>query len=35
MAGLENYEQMLRELTDNQDAIKVYVEVSPGGEPAS
>ena len=30
--GLENYEQMLHELTDNQDAIKVYVEVSPGGE---
>ena len=27
VAGLENYEQMLRELTENQDAIKVYVEV--------
>jgi glucose 1-dehydrogenase len=30
--GLENYEQMLRELTENEDAIKVYVEVaSPNG----
>jgi glucose 1-dehydrogenase len=26
--GLENYEQMLRELTENGDAIKVYVEVA-------
>jgi glucose 1-dehydrogenase len=26
--GLENYEQMLRELTENKDAIKVFVEVS-------
>ncbi|MFN2616012.1 MAG: glucose 1-dehydrogenase [Thermoleophilaceae bacterium] len=26
--GLDNYEQMLRELTENEDAIKVYVEVS-------
>jgi threonine dehydrogenase-like Zn-dependent dehydrogenase len=26
--GLENFEQMLRELTDNRDAIKVYVEVA-------
>jgi glucose 1-dehydrogenase len=26
--GLENYEQMLRELTDNRDAIKVYLEVA-------
>jgi len=28
--GLENYEQMLRELTENRDAIKVFVEVSSG-----
>jgi threonine dehydrogenase-like Zn-dependent dehydrogenase len=27
--GLENYEQMLRELTENDDAIKVFVEVAP------
>lgn len=26
--GLENYEQMLRELTENKDAIKVFVEVA-------
>jgi threonine dehydrogenase-like Zn-dependent dehydrogenase len=26
--GLENYEQMLRELTENRDAIKVYMEVN-------
>jgi threonine dehydrogenase-like Zn-dependent dehydrogenase len=26
--GLENFEQMLRELTENRDAIKVYVEVA-------
>jgi hypothetical protein len=26
--GLENYEQMLRELTENAEAIKVFVEVS-------
>jgi glucose 1-dehydrogenase len=31
--GLENFEQMLRELTSNQDAIKVFVEVSNGKEP--
>ena len=31
IAGLENYEQMLRELTENRDAIKVYVEVAPNG----
>ena len=28
VAGLENYEQMLRELTENKDAIKVYVEIA-------
>jgi glucose 1-dehydrogenase len=28
VAGLENYEQMLRELTENRDAIKVFVEVA-------
>jgi glucose 1-dehydrogenase len=27
--GLENYEQMLRELTENDEAIKVFVEVAP------
>src|SRR5919198_213637 len=32
--GLENYEQMLRELTENQDAIKVFVEVSNGKGPS-
>ena len=26
--GLENYDQMLRELTENRDAIKVYVEIA-------
>jgi hypothetical protein len=26
--GLENYEQMIRALTDARDAIKVYVEVA-------
>jgi hypothetical protein len=31
IAGLENYEQMIRELTENRDAIKVYVEVAPNG----
>src|SRR5919202_1465103 len=29
--GLENYEQMIRELTENRDAIKVYVEVASNG----
>jgi threonine dehydrogenase-like Zn-dependent dehydrogenase len=29
--GLENFEQMIRELTENRDAIKVYVEVSGNG----
>jgi threonine dehydrogenase-like Zn-dependent dehydrogenase len=29
--GLENFEQMLRELTENRDAIKVYVEVAATG----
>ncbi len=28
--GLENYEEMLRQLTENHEAIKVYVEVSNG-----
>jgi len=27
VSGLENYQQMLRELTDNKDAIKVFIEV--------
>ena len=31
IAGLENYEQMIRELTENRDAIKVYVEVAGNG----
>ena len=29
IAGLENYEEMVRQLTESRDAIKVYVEVSP------
>src|SRR5919204_317424 len=29
--GLESYEQMLRELTENKDAIKVFVEVAREG----
>ena len=29
--GLENYEEMIRALTDDRDAIKVYVEVAPAG----
>ncbi|HEX6702291.1 MAG TPA: hypothetical protein VF101_16310, partial [Gaiellaceae bacterium] len=33
--GLENHELMIRELTENRDAIKVYVEVAQnGGQPA-
>jgi glucose 1-dehydrogenase len=28
--GLESYEQMLRELTENRDAIKVYIQVANG-----
>src|SRR5262249_9292608 len=28
IAGLENYEQMLRALTEDRDAIKVYVDVA-------
>src|SRR5881296_575425 len=31
IAGLENYEQMIRELTENRDAIKVFVEVASNG----
>src|SRR5919205_897904 len=31
IAGLENYAQMIRELTENRDAIKVYVEVARNG----
>jgi threonine dehydrogenase-like Zn-dependent dehydrogenase len=31
IAGLQNYEQMIRELTENRDAIKVYVEVASNG----
>src|SRR5437773_1832057 len=30
--GLENYDQMIRELTENRDAIKVYVEVAQNGD---
>src|SRR5438552_1630703 len=33
--GLENYEQMIRELTENLDAIKVYVEVAGNGNNGS
>jgi hypothetical protein len=29
--GLHNYDRMIRELTENRDAIKVYVEVSRNG----
>jgi hypothetical protein len=29
--GLENFEQMIRELTENRDAIKVFVEVARNG----
>jgi hypothetical protein len=29
--GLRNFEQMIRELTENRDAIKVYVEVNGNG----
>jgi threonine dehydrogenase-like Zn-dependent dehydrogenase len=29
--GLESYDQMIRELTENRDAIKVYVEVASNG----
>jgi glucose 1-dehydrogenase len=29
--GLENYRQMIEELTENREAIKVYVEVAPNG----
>jgi threonine dehydrogenase-like Zn-dependent dehydrogenase len=31
--GLENFGQMIRELTENRDAIKVFVEVSGNGKP--
>jgi hypothetical protein len=31
VAGLENFEQMIRELTENREAIKVYVEVATNG----
>jgi glucose 1-dehydrogenase len=31
IAGLENYDEMIRELTENRDAIKVYVEVTSNG----
>jgi len=31
VAGLENYEEMIRQLTENRDAIKVYVEVAGNG----
>jgi hypothetical protein len=29
--GLENYEEMIRRLTEDRDAIKVYVEVATNG----
>jgi threonine dehydrogenase-like Zn-dependent dehydrogenase len=29
--GLENYDEMIRRLTEDRDAIKVYVEVAPNG----
>jgi threonine dehydrogenase-like Zn-dependent dehydrogenase len=32
VSGLENYEQMLSELTENQDAIKVFVKVAQSAE---
>ena len=31
IAGLENYEEMIRQLTENPDAIKVFVEVAGNG----
>jgi hypothetical protein len=31
IAGLANYEQMIRELTENHEAIKVYVEIEGNG----
>jgi hypothetical protein len=34
VAGLENHEQMLRELNENADAIKVFVEVARANEGA-
>ncbi|HEU0247400.1 MAG TPA: glucose 1-dehydrogenase [Gaiellaceae bacterium] len=34
IAGLENYEEMIRQLTENPDAIKVYVEVAGNGAAA-
>jgi hypothetical protein len=30
--GLENFEEMIRQLTENRDAIKVYVEVAGNGQ---
>jgi glucose 1-dehydrogenase len=33
--GLENHEQMIRELTENRDAIKVYVQVAARADGAS
>jgi glucose 1-dehydrogenase len=33
--GLENYEEMIRRLIDDRDAIKVYVEVAPNGRDGS
>jgi hypothetical protein len=35
VTGLESYEQMLRELTENRDAIKVFVEVAREGAMSS
>src|SRR5712691_7801891 len=35
IAGLENYDEMIRELTENRDAIKVYVEVAGNGRHGS
>jgi threonine dehydrogenase-like Zn-dependent dehydrogenase len=31
IAGLENYDEMIRRLTEDRDAIKVFVEVAPNG----
>jgi len=35
IAGLENYQEMIRKLTENRDAIKVYVEVATNGRTGS
>jgi threonine dehydrogenase-like Zn-dependent dehydrogenase len=35
VAGLENFEEMLRQLTENRDAIKVFVDVAANGRAAA